>query len=216
MSGERILLLGPEADRLAPRLELSGYQPIAEGDDLSPRAVILSPGEEARIPGLRGRWPGIPLLLGVEEDSVAGRVRCLASGADDFWLTALGPSDLLTRLRLHLAAPCPPTPPEQAWRVADLEVSPSRRDVRRGARAIALTVREYQLLLLLIRQAGRVVRREQILREIWDDQPGAASNVIEVYVRYLRQKLEEGGEKRIIHTVRGQGYCLSDGPPPRG
>jgi DNA-binding response OmpR family regulator len=216
VNGERILLLGAEAGGLAPRLELSGYQPIRETDDLSPRAVILSPGEEHRIPGLRGRWPGIPLLLGIEADSVEGRVRCLGSGADDFWLTSLGPSDLLTRLRLHLANQGPAPTREQPWRVADLEVSPSHRDVRRGARAIALTLREYQLLLLLIRRAGRVVRREHILREIWDDQPGAASNVIEVYVRYLRQKLEEGGEKRIIHTVRGQGYCLSDGPPPRG
>ena len=80
-------------------------------------------------------------------------------------------------------------------------------------RSLTLTQREYQLLLLLIREAGQVVRRERILREIWNDQPGAASNVIEVYVRYLRQKLEEGGERRILHTVRGQGYCLSDGPP---
>jgi DNA-binding response OmpR family regulator len=58
-----------------------------------------------------------------------------------------------------------------------------------------------------------VLSREQILRQVWHDQQGAASNVIEVYVRYLRQKLEREGEKRLIHTVRGQGYCLSDGPP---
>jgi DNA-binding response OmpR family regulator len=94
-------------------------------------------------------------------------------------------------------------------------VNPTRRAVRRGRREIALTAREYQLLLLLIRRAGEVVVRERILREIWDDQPGAASNVIEVYVRYLRQKLEEDGERRLIHTVRGQGYCLAERPPAR-
>ena len=87
--------------------------------------------------------------------------------------------------------------------------------MNRGNRLFALTAREYQLLLLLLRHAGEVVSREQILREVWDDQQATASNVIEVYVRYLRQKLEEGGERRLIHTVRGHGYCLSDGPPPR-
>jgi DNA-binding response OmpR family regulator len=94
-------------------------------------------------------------------------------------------------------------------------VVPSRHEVRRGQRLIPLTAREYALLLLLIEHSGQVLSREQILRQVWHDQQGAASNVIEVYVRYLRQKLEEQGEKRLIHTVRGQGYCLSDGPPPR-
>jgi DNA-binding response OmpR family regulator len=80
---------------------------------------------------------------------------------------------------------------------------------------VPLTAREYALLLLLMEHSGQVLSRDQILREVWHDQQSAASNVIEVYVRYLRQKLEEQGEKRLIHTVRGQGYCLSDGPPPR-
>ena len=97
--------------------------------------------------------------------------------------------------------------------VADLRVNPSGRKVKRGNRSVALTAREYQLLLLLLRHAGEVVSREQILREVWDDQQATASNVIEVYVRYLRQKLEEGGEQRLIHTIRGQGYCLSERLP---
>ncbi|MCS5697545.1 response regulator transcription factor [Cyanobium sp. FGCU-52] len=215
MSGPTVLLLGVEAVRLAPRLELSGYCPVEESSPAVPQAVILSPGQETRIHELRGRWQGVPLLLGIADDSVAGRIRCLASGADDFWLTALGPSDLLTRLRLHLESNRPLPEGETPLRVADLEVNPTRRAVRRGRREIALTAREYQLLLLLIRRAGEVVVRERILREIWDDQPGAASNVIEVYVRYLRQKLEEDGEKRLIHTVRGQGYCLAERPPAR-
>jgi len=87
--------------------------------------------------------------------------------------------------------------------------------VRRGQRLLALTAREYALLQLLMEHSGQVLSRDQILRQVWHDQRGAASNVIEVYVRYLRQKLEEHGEKRLIHTVRGQGYCLSNGPPPR-
>jgi DNA-binding response OmpR family regulator len=100
-------------------------------------------------------------------------------------------------------------------RLADLSVDPERRQVRRGARSVALTAREYQLLLLLLRKRDSIVSREQILREIWEDQPRAASNVIEVYVRYLRRKLEEGGERRLIHTVRGLGYSLAATPPGR-
>ena len=82
-------------------------------------------------------------------------------------------------------------------------------EVWRGARQISLTPREYQLLLLLLRHRDEVVSRERILNEIWDDQNPSSSNVIEVYVRYLRRKLEATGESRLIHTVRSRGYRLS-------
>ena len=78
---------------------------------------------------------------------------------------------------------------------------------------ILISIREYALLLLLMEHSGQVLSRDQILREVWHDQQSAASNVIEVYVRYLRQKLEEVGERRLIHTIRGQGYCLSERLP---
>ena len=85
--------------------------------------------------------------------------------------------------------------------------------MRRQGTTIGLTAREYALLELLMKHAREVVSRERILATVWRDQQGAASNVIEVYIRYLRQKLEAEGGKRLIHTVRGRGYCLSDGPP---
>ena len=94
-------------------------------------------------------------------------------------------------------------------------VTPATRRVLRGKRSLALTSREFDLLLLLLRERGRVVSRERILSEIWQGETAAASNVIEVYVRYLRQKLEEGGERRLIQTVRGQGYCLGERLPGR-
>ena len=102
-------------------------------------------------------------------------------------------------------------------RLSDLVLDPVRRQVRRGALSLTLTEREYQLLLLLLRHRGEVVSREHILRAIWTDGGGAASsNVIEVYVRYLRQKLEQNGGRRLIHTVRGQGYSLAERWPPAG
>jgi len=213
--GAQVLLVGPEAQALATRLEASGYRPLLPGDPSEPEhpaVVLLSPGWEAEIPDQRHRWGSLPILLGIHDDDVAGRSRCLASGADDFWLTSLGPSDLLTRLRLHLRSRGPSQEPMPLLQLADLKVNTETRQVLRGKRPVPLTAREYQLLLLLLDHRDQPVSRETILGEIWDDQRTAASNVIEVYVRYLRQKLEAGGERRLIHTVRGCGYCLSDRP----
>ncbi|MFY8149346.1 MAG: winged helix-turn-helix domain-containing protein [Prochlorococcaceae cyanobacterium] len=214
-----VLLLGEAAGALAERLEASGYRPLLalppEPPDGSPppEAAVLDADRMELIPELRRRWGPLPLLLDIGSDSVQGRSRCLSAGADDFWISSQPPSDLLTRLRLHLQLAGRAATPLPVLQVADLRVNPSGRQVKRGGRSVSLTAREYQLLLHLLRHAGEVVSRESILREVWDDQQGAASNVIEVYVRYLRQKLEEGGERRLIHTVRGRGYCLSEGVP---
>ncbi len=233
-----VLLVGTEAELLAPRLEISGYAPLcasqlspfdseevsggasgspsngAQAGNPSPQAVILSPGSDRQIAALRQRWGAIPLLLGIDQDTVDQRCHTLTSGADDFWLCSLGPSDLLMRLRLHLNRRRRGGG-EELLQVGDLQLLPASRQVKRGLRALALTTREYELLLLLLRHRGEVVSREQILTEIWNDQPSSASNVIEVYVRYLRQKLEEGGECRLLHTVRGQGYSLGESQPVR-
>ena len=216
MSGPQVLLLGAEAEALAARLEASGYTPVRESElaeDTVPGAVLLSASEEPRIGELRAHYGSVPLLLDQGDDTIEARVHCLSSGADDFWLSSLGPSDLLMRLRLHLDIGQRANVPAQLMQVGDLVVNPMGRQVNRGARPVALTAREYQLLLLLLERKGTVVSREQILSHVWNDQQGAASNVIEVYVRYLRQKLEDGGERRLIHTVRGQGYCLSERLP---
>lgn len=220
-----ILLIGPEAEALASRLELSGYLPTTSDQPsiAAPAAVVVAPDCAGRLPTLRRRWGAIPILLGVGSDSVADRRHCLLSGADDFWLSRLGPSDVLSRLRLHLrlrqrpaatVAPLPAAEPSPRLRLADLEVDPASASVRRGGRSLQLTSREYELLLLLLRRSGAVVSRQEILTTIWAGQPGSTSNVIEVYVRYLRRKLEADGERRLIHTVRGHGYCLSERLPP--
>lgn len=225
-----VLLLGPEACGLAERLALSGYQPLCvaatahtaeslpanslPADSPPIAAVVLAPGLKPALAPLRRRLGAVPMLLGIPSDDVDGRSLVLAGGADDFWLPGEPPSDLLTRLRLLLGVHQRTQAAEPCLRLADLRLEPGQRQVHRGNRSVALTAREYQLLLLLLREAGSVLSRERILAEIWPDQRGAASNVIEVYVRYLRQKLEEGGERRLIHTVRGRGYCLSERLPP--
>lgn len=219
MAEALLLLLGHEAQALAARLEASGYRTIAQvpGDQpvmaTVPDAVLISASEAGQIPRLRQQFGQVPLLLDGEQDSVEARCVCLSTGADDFWLSCLGASDLLMRLRLHLNLGRQVNVPIQLLQVGDLVVNPSAHQVKRAKRQVELTAREYQLLLLLMERKGTVVSRSQILRLIWPDQQGASSNVIEVYVRYLRQKLEAGGERRLIHTVRGQGYCLSERIP---
>lgn len=209
-----VLLVGADAAGLASRLEGFGLSPHLG----SPSQPGTGCGADLQQPhGIHRRAAGPagchPLLVDVQEDTIEARASCLSSGADDFWLSSQGASDLLMRLRVHLDLGRRVNVPVQLLQVADLVVNPSGRQVKRGNRNVGLTAREYQLLILLLERKGTVVSREQILRLVWDDQQGAASNVIEVYVRYLRQKLEEGGEKRLIHTVRGHGYCLSERMP---
>ena len=220
---EVVLLVGPEAAALAERLSASGYAPVewssgaesrlANGSESAPVAAILSGDQQERVRELRACFGAMPILIGVRDDNVAARESVLACGADDFWFTFSAPSDLLQRLRLHRSIQSRSDLRPPLLQLADLSVDLRCRQVRRGTRLLALTAREYALLVLLLEERGRVVSRDRILRDVWKDEQGSSSNVIEVYVRYLRQKLEEGGEPRLIHTIRGRGYCLNDGMP---
>jgi DNA-binding response OmpR family regulator len=214
--GALILVVGLEAEARAERLAASGYRIARLGALADPPALVLLSGAEAcaLLPTLRLTMPGVPLLLDIGSDSIEGRSLCLSAGADDFWLSTAGSSDLLSRLRLHLQLRSHPLPPRGVLQVADLLLDPKSREVRRGPRLIALTAREYQLLMVLVQHEGEVLSRERLLREAWGEQQEAASNVVEVYVRYLRQKLEGEGESRLIHTLRGRGYCLCERQPP--
>jgi DNA-binding response OmpR family regulator len=215
-----ILLVGPEAAALGPRLELTGYtslvaddfavKPLLAGlaDRDPPAAVILSPHYADRIPDLRRWWgPLVVVLLGLEQDGMLERARCLASGADDFWLTNSGPSELLTRLRLHLELgrrssldPLGPT--------ADPRLAPGA-GTKDPAPELDLRLAD----LRLVPASAKVISRDKILQLVWGHSESGGSNVIDVYVRYLRQKLEAGGEGRLLQTVRGQGYALAERLP---
>ena len=213
-----LLLVGHDAVALATRLNASGYATVdwlsagvassraQVGDE--PAAAILSADQVPLIGDLRQRFGPMPILLDLRQDSVQARSACLRSGADDFWLSTIGPSDLLMRLRLHRTIQDRIGHRPALLTVEDLSLDPINRQVRRGARPIALTAREYALLVVLMRDSGRVFSRDELLQQVWQDERAGSSNVVEVYVRYLRQKLEEGGESRLLHTVRGLGYRL--------
>ena len=221
-----VLLVGQEAQALAERLRASGYAPadwscsagsaLPSGSHSCPVAVILASDQGERVSELRSLYGSLPILIGVNDDSIAARESVLSCGADDFWFPFSAPSDLLQRLRLHLSIHSRSALSPPLLQIADLSVDIGSRQVHRGNRLLGLTAREYALLVLLLEERGRVVSRDRILRDVWKDDQGSSSNVIEVYVRYLRQKLEEGGGSRLIHTIRGRGYCLHDGIPGPG
>ena len=212
-----LLLAGASAVSLAPRLAASGYATLdwfsagpsahAPEPGESPVAAVLAADQAALIQDLRSRFGAMPILLDLERDSVEARAACLGTGADDFWLSEIGPSDLLLRLRLHRTIQHRSGQRPVLLQLDDLSVDPTNRTVRRGERVVALTAREFMLLQVLLRRRGQVLSRELLLQEVWQGER-SSSNVVEVYVRYLRQKLEAGGERRLLHTVRGRGYCL--------
>ena len=220
MSTEPLLLLaGTSAVALAPRLSASGYTTVdwlsagvtsscgVAGDE--PLAAVLGADQIDLIAELRQRFGAMTILLDLEQDSVEARANALRCGADDFWLSGLGPSDLLLRLRLHRTIQTRKgrRPQQLQLQLQDLSLDPVTRQVRRAGRELGLTAREYALLVVMMKRPGHVFSREQLMREVWNDE-SANSNVVEVYVRYLRQKLEGQGQSRLLLTVRGRGYSL--------
>ena len=220
MTEALLLLVGSSAAALAPRLSASGYSTLdltnleltdwAALKNQGPVAAVFAANQRHRIAEFRHRLSGLPLLLDLVDDSVDARAEFLHSGADDFWLSGSAPSDLLMRLRLHctLSQRQPSRPSLLQLKTDDLCLDPSTREVWRGGRALDLTTREFMLLLTLLQHQGRVLSRDQLLQQVWHDERASSGNLVEVYVRYVRQKLEAEGEGRLLHTVRGRGYCL--------
>ena len=138
----------------------------------------------------------------------ADRVQGLDIGADDYVTKPFSMPELLARIRALLRRAQPSRP--QVLRFADLSLDTGTRQAARGERVISLTAKEYELLELFLRHPRQVLTRETIFDRVWGYDFGGESNIIEVYIRYLRQKLEAEDEIRLIHTVRGMGYVLRE------
>jgi two-component system response regulator MprA len=164
---------------------------------------------------LRASHNPTPVLMLTGVDGIEDRVRALDAGADDYLVKPFSIEELLARLRAlqrrsnsQEGAQAP-----QLLRLANLELNTASREVRRGDRAISLSGKEYQLLLELLRQANAVVERQALLAAVWGEDFYGDANVLDVYIRYLRQKLESKGQPTLIQTVRGVGYMLKPGAP---
>ena len=160
---------------------------------------------------LRAAGDRTPVLMLTARDAIDDRVAGLDAGADDYLVKPFALRELKARLRALLRRI---EPPDGDLRFADLRAEPATRDVYRGPtgaeRRVSLSRTEYALLELFLRHPRQVLSRSQIFEQVWGYDFGATSNALGVYIGYLRRKTEEGGERRLLHTVRGVGYILRD------
>jgi two-component system response regulator MprA len=155
---------------------------------------------------LRGLGDNTPVLMLTARHEVSDRVAGLDAGADDYLVKPFALDELLARLRALLRRTSVASDDGETLRVGDLVLDPARRQARRGDRELELTKTEFDLLELLMFNAGIVLTRDQIYERIWGFDFETSSKSLDVYISYLRRKTEEAGEARLIHTVRGVGY----------
>lgn len=191
----------------------SGEEGLDKARDQTPDLVVL----DVMLPGidglevcrrLRAAGDEVSILMLTARDEVKDRVEGLETGADDYLVKPFSFEELLARVRALLRRR--PTQSGETLRFADLDLDVDAREASRAGRPIALTTTEFNLLLLLMRHPRKVLTRDVIMDRVWSYDFGGESNVLEVYVRYLRNKLEALGESRLIHTVRGSGYVLKE------
>ena len=220
----RILLVEDDvklARVLAHGLEREGYaiDVTGRGDDALSRALERSYDGvvlDVMLPGLDGfevcrelrrsaQW--VPVLMLTARGDVSDRIRGLDAGADDYLVKPFDFGELLARLRALFRRP-PPEHPD-VLEVGDMRIDPDARMVTRRGQDIELTAREMAVLEILARNAGQVVSRTELLEQVWEEEYDGSQNVVDVYVGYVRKKLElPSEERRIIRTVRGVGFVL--------
>jgi two-component system response regulator MprA len=193
---------------------LDGRSGLNLSRDHQPDLVIL----DWMLPGMDGlevchrlRTGGeVPILMLTAKDTIEDRVQGLDAGADDYMIKPFNLDELLARVRALLRRTQPERIP--VLKFSDLTLDTGSRQASRGSRLIPLTAKEYELLELFLRHPKQVLTREVIFDRVWGYDFGGESNVLEVYIRYLRQKLEADSEQRLIHTVRGVGYVMRENP----
>jgi DNA-binding response OmpR family regulator len=220
------ILLVEDEVKLARFIELElgseGYRVSVAHDGMSGLSLARESAPDLAIldwmvPGLTGvelcrrlRSTGskIPVILLTAKDEVGDRVAGLDAGADDYLVKPFSIEELLARIRAHLRRT--QAADEDVLQFEDLSLNKRTREVIRGERSIELTAKEFDLLQYLMSHPRQVFTREQIVENVWGYDFLGDSNIIEVYVRYLRLKLEQNNEKRLIHTARGVGYALRE------
>lgn len=192
-----------------------GHQALAVARERPPDLVVL----DLMLPGLDGlevarrlrAASSVPIIMLTARDAIPDRVAGLEAGADDYLIKPFAFEELLARIRVQLRR-LQRDDVATTLRYATLTMDLAAHDVMIGDRRVELTAKEYDLLELFMRHPQQVMTREVIYDRVWGYDFGGESNIIEVYVRYLRQKLEARGEPRLIHTVRGVGYILREEP----
>ena len=156
---------------------------------------------------LRAAGNSTPVLLLTAKDTTSDRILGFDSGADQYFTKPFDFNELLARIRA-LGRHTRPVP-LRALVVADLEIDPASRRVARGGRDIALTTKEYQLLELLVRRAGQVISRTEIIQQVWDMHHDPTTNAVDVLIKHLRDKVDRNFEPKLLRTIRGLGYTVA-------
>lgn len=205
----RLLKLQLEHRDLKVRCEYDGPSGLKAAVQFDPEVIVL----DIMLPGLDGvgvlkelRRKGnrVPVIMLTARDTPLDKVHSLDTGADDYLTKPFSMEELLARIRALLRR----VEGDEVLRVNDLEVNTATREVKRGKRKLNLTPREYELLEFMARNPRRVLSRDLLLSWVWGQESGVETNVVDVYVTYLRKKLEAPGEPKLIQTVRGVGYAL--------
>lgn len=207
----RLLRLQLEHRHLRTRCEYDGPSGLKAAAEFDPEVIILDimlPGMDGVgvLKELRQRGNRTPVIMLTARNTPLDKVHSLDLGADDYVTKPFSMEELTARIRALLRR----VEGDEVLRVGDLEVNTATREVRRGARKVNLTVREYELLEFMARNPRRALPRDLLLSRVWGQESGVETNVVDVYVNYLRKKTEASREARLIQTVRGVGYALRE------
>jgi two-component system, OmpR family, copper resistance phosphate regulon response regulator CusR len=203
---------GLEAEHYAVEVYSDGEQARAAADEFDYDVVIL----DLNLPKLDGvsvlrqlrlKKPSVPVLVLTQRTKVEDRVQCLDTGADDYLAKPFSFGELSARVRALLRRSHLPS--ESLLTIGDLRMDRVQRQVERAGRRIELTTKEFALLEYLMRNAGRKITRAMIIEHVWNLTFDTTTNVVDVYINYLRRKIDDGHPTKLIHTVRGVGYELN-------
>jgi DNA-binding response OmpR family regulator len=206
----RILVRVLEEEGFQALVEYRGDRGLETAVANAPDAVVL----DLSLPGmdglrvcreLRARGLRMPVIMLTARDAVPDRVRGLDNGADDYLVKPFAIEELIARIRAHLRRSGEPA---KRLMVADLVLEPGARRVLRGGRELSLTAQEFDLLEFLMRHRGQVMSRQRILDHVWGYEAVPVSNIVDIYIHYLRDKVDNGHKTKLIKTVRSVGYVL--------
>jgi len=209
----RFIVKGLAAERFAVDVAADGDRGLELAQTYSYDLIIL----DLMLPGLsgtevlrlvRGQNEHVPVLVLTARDAINDKVEHFEIGADDYLTKPFAFAELLVRVKALLRRGA--VSRANTLRVADLEIDRLTQQVRRGGQRIDLTGKEYALLEYLMTNAGRVLSRTMIIEHVWDQSFDGATNIVDVYVRHLRNKIDEPFERKLIRTVRGVGYAIGE------
>lgn len=209
----RLIIRGLAAERYAVDVAADGSSGLELAQTYTYDLIIL----DLMLPGLGGtevlrqvrlKNANVPVLVLTARDSLDDKITHFELGADDYLTKPFAFAEMLVRVKALLRRGA--VNRSNVLRVADLELDRLSQQVRRAGQRVDLTAKEYALLEYLMANAGRVLSRTMIIEHVWDQSFDGATNIVDVYVRHLRNKIDEAHERKLIRTVRGVGYAISD------